>query len=418
MHMSDAGSQAPPGTKASAGASTSSGKKLRLGVRGAGGKQWIAGFHYLANIFTAIRTADEMVELVLWPAWETDVAELQHFKEFAKEILELPEWDRYNVGPFLRSQNIDCLFATADYGPELGIPQLSWLFDFQHNEMPELFPEYDLSVREEMFQMVFKRADLIVLSSNDAARACRKFYPDFADKTRVMPFMAHIRSEVYERDPVIATSKYNLPEKFIFVPNQFWKHKNHVVVVDALERAVKLDPALTVVCSGATEDPRDQYYVPYLRSRILSLGFHNNIKLLGMIPEEDVFSLMRASVAILQPSLYEGWSTVVEQARSLGKPILLSDIAVHKEQNPQHARYFAARNADELAHLLIATIKDGKHGPDLAAEERAREETYMRSVDFGHRFLSIVREAISRFHNRDQSSDEHIPNGPASVAYR
>lgn len=392
-------------------------KKLRLGVRVSGGKQWIAGVHYLSNIFQALRSAQSDIELVLWAAWETDIKELQHFKELAHEFLEFPsdtpEWQQYNVGPFLKSQNIDCMFATADYG-DLGIPQLSWLFDFQHKEMPEMFPEYDLNVREEMFQLVFRRAELIVLSSKDAARACRKFYPEYADRTRVMPFMAHIPDAVYNRDPALATSKYNLPEKFIFVPNQMWKHKNHVVVLDALERAMKLDPSLTLVCSGATEDPRDPYYVPYLRSRILSLNYTDNIRLLGLIPEDDVFSLMRSCVAILQPSLYEGWSTVVEQARSLGKPILLSDIAVHKEQNPDFATFFAARNADELAHLLLATIKDGKRGPDLASEAAARQATHLRSVDFGRRFQTIVEETIA-VHQR-RGNDASVAETTAAAA--
>jgi glycosyltransferase involved in cell wall biosynthesis len=73
---------------------------------------------------------------------------------------------------------------------------------------------------------------------------------------------------------------------------------------------------------------------------------------LGIVPYEHMLALMRYSVAVINPSLFEGWSTVVEESRALGKEILLSDIVVHREQNPPRGRYFNTHIADDLATLM------------------------------------------------------------------
>ena len=53
---------------------------------------------------------------------------------------------------------------------------------------------------------------------------------------------------------------------------------------------------------------------------------------MGDIPYKDVMELMRYSIAVINPSKYEGWSTSVEESIAMGKKIILSQIKVHIEQ--------------------------------------------------------------------------------------
>ena len=55
---------------------------------------------------------------------------------------------------------------------------------------------------------------------------------------------------------------------------------------------------------------------------------------------------MRKAMAVIQPSLFEGWSTVVEDARALGKPMILSDFPVQIEQDPPSSDYFERNNPE------------------------------------------------------------------------
>ena len=64
-------------------------------------------------------------------------------------------------------------------------------------------------------------------------------------------------------------------------------------------------------------------------------------------------SLMYHSLAVINPSKFEGRSSTVEQAKSLGKKIILSNINIHKEQNPKYAKYFRAEDFKKLSSILI-----------------------------------------------------------------
>ena len=99
--------------------------------------------------------------------------------------------------------------------------------------------------------------------------------------------------------------------------------------------------------------------------------------------------LMRRSLAVIQPSLFEGWSTVVEDARALGKRIAISDIPVHLEQHPPGARVFARDSAESLAAILAewwTTLAPGPE-PSEAAAQTAAAGALLAS---GARFLEIA----------------------------
>ena len=55
---------------------------------------------------------------------------------------------------------------------------------------------------------------------------------------------------------------------------------------------------------------------------------------------------------MVQPSKFEGWSTVVEDAKALNQFILVSDLAVHQEQLQNNMAFFDPDDDKELALLL------------------------------------------------------------------
>jgi glycosyltransferase involved in cell wall biosynthesis len=95
---------------------------------------------------------------------------------------------------------------------------------------------------------------------------------------------------------------------------------------------------------------------------------------------------------VLQPSLFEGWSTSVEEVKSLGKSIIVSDIPVHREQDPSFALYFDPQNPAELAEKLLKTEKEKRPGPELELEQSARAQLGRRTHAFAQTFYKIITE--------------------------
>ena len=130
----------------------------------------------------------------------------------------------------------------------------------------------------------------------------------------------------------ILKEKYSFNSPYFYLPNQFWKHKNHSLVIDAINDLKKEWPDVLILASGSQQDYRDPSYYSHLMSKVKTYGISSNFLSLGLVPYTDVVSLMPNSIAVINPTLFECWSSTVEEAKSLGVTLVLSDINVHREQ--------------------------------------------------------------------------------------
>ena len=108
-----------------------------------------------------------------------------------------------------------------------------------------------------------------------------------------------------------------------------------------------------VAASGKQVDPYKPGHFQRVLSRLAEAHLKDQFRLLGLIPYEHIAPLMVGSVAVLNPSLFEGWSTSVEEARALGVSMVLSDLPVHKEQAEGLAHFFCRTSAPSLADALL-----------------------------------------------------------------
>ena len=191
-----------------------------------------------------------------------------------------------------------------------------------------------------------------MLSSESALRDFRKFYPSLTGNTSVVRFATRPAPGLLTAKPPDVLAQYNLPSRYFYLPNQFWRHQNHRVVIDALTIMKKRGLDVVIAASGSSEDPREPDYFDGLMREIEDRGLETSFRYLGMIPTEHVYALLRASTALINPSRFEGWSTTVEEAKSFGVPMILSDLDVHREQTGGMARYFGLDDPEMLADQL------------------------------------------------------------------
>jgi glycosyltransferase involved in cell wall biosynthesis len=105
---------------------------------------------------------------------------------------------------------------------------------------------------------------------------------------------------------------------------------------------------------------------------------------------------MRYAVAFINPSLFEGWSTSVEESKSMGKRILLSDIPVHREQAPELGIYFNPEDAEDLALQMRNALREFDPEVDSRNRENARLALPSRQRHFAYAFQRILLSACER----------------------
>ncbi|PKN92359.1 MAG: hypothetical protein CVU44_14560 [Chloroflexi bacterium HGW-Chloroflexi-6] len=394
--------------------------KYKVAVLNTGGAMWPAGTSYLRNLFIALKSlpldtrphitllvpTDTVLNDTLTPYIDqvfalppVDAGSQRLFKKIYGRIpaniastiskLEMPS----KLETFLQRQGIHVLFSQVmkiDLYRSLKIPFISWIPDFQHRHIPNMFSSREIKARDYNFEVAARFSTQVMLSSQCALNDYHNFIPEFALKGRVLSFVSCPPVGIYDVDPLSICDRYHLPERFVYLPNQFWRHKNHSIVIDALFIACKKNPQVKIVCTGGMQEDRDANYVPGLFAKIAEFGLHENFIMLGLIPHIYTFQLIRQSLAVLQPSLFEGWSTTVEETKSVGKAIIISDIPVHREQNPSNAFFFVANDAEALALQLLHVFETQNSGPDLEMEQAAVANLEMRKIAFGQCFMKHV----------------------------
>jgi glycosyltransferase involved in cell wall biosynthesis len=273
------------------------------------------------------------------------------------------------------------------------IPSADWIPDFQYRHFPEGSNQIEIEGRKREFASIVNEARRVVLSSACSEQDCHNLFPLSISKTIVLRFRAFIDGELLAEDPRSTVGRYNLPERYVMISNQLGPTKNHSVVLEALKAIHATERAnIHVVCTGDIYDYRNPGFYNAFLAGIHEAGARNCVSVLGLIPKHDQIQLLRAAAAYLQPSLFEGWNTGVEEAHMLGKPILLSDIPVHREQDPPHAVYFPPHNPAELAHCLREVFASRSQVHDPQREQQAVASYSILQTQFAHQFLKMAEQ--------------------------
>jgi glycosyltransferase involved in cell wall biosynthesis len=299
----------------------------------------------------------------------------------------------------LGEHGADVYFSIAS-GParDLDIPQISWIYDFQHHRLPDLFSAAERRARDEAFLDHGRRASRVLVTSPEVFADLAAFDSETARKARVVQFVPHIPPAVYLARPDTVLQRFHLPERFFHLPNQWWQHKNHKLVLEALALLQRQGVRPVVVCTGALVDERNPSYIEAQIQMLSAMNIREQVILLGTVPRADVFSLMRQSICIINPTRFEGMGLSAAEARSIGKNVLLSDLPVLRNQSIPNASYFNPEDPQQLADKMYAIWQSAPIGPDLELEASARAAQIIRQQSYGLEFLNLAHEAVSSTH--------------------
>ncbi|GAB3342285.1 glycosyltransferase family 1 protein [Larkinella ripae] len=397
-----------------------------VGLIGNGNAGWIAGVQYLHSLLrgNSLLPTDQQLQFRLYlhkdihhPAdFQTVQPYLQNTQFFdyfpghafplvrksyqMAQQLKNRQWPRYpqnNLPGLLQQNRTHLIFPANEVVQEQATyKQISWIPDFQHVHLPGYFTAYQLYKRNQDFERIVRRSDRVIVSNRHSYEDAVRLYPVFRSKFAILNFTMLLSENWRQPEVAVFTKKYQLPNKYLLFPSQFWKHKNHLRLFEAvrLARQAGLDE-LTLVCTGHPHDPRHPAYADELRDFLNRHQLQSAVRILGLLPRADQVQLMRGAAAIVQPSLFEGWSALLEDCRSLGKTVLASDVPMHREQCSGQTYFFDPYSAPEIADCLMRHWNRLLPGPDHSAEAAGETEYYERIRQFARGFRSICQSTLS-----------------------
>ena len=289
-----------------------------------------------------------------------------------KQLLNYPEF-------------VDALFPCPQMNTFQDVrTSVFWIPDFQEYHLPEFFSSKDEKEWRYKFGAYVAQHHLpLVLSSKDAFNDFNTIYPNNKSEVHIIPF-AVSHPDFAHLDIQQLKEKYHIDRPYFFSPNQFWKHKNHNVVIEAAK--LLTENGITnfqIAFSGKEFDFRNPDYIHELKEKVKNYKLEDHISFLGFIDRAEQLQLMNHAISIIQPSLFEGWSTVVEDAKAMNQPVIASDLNVHKEQLQNYGGiFFNRKDATELATCLketLSNIPDKKHY-DYNKDKLIFAENFMKCV--------------------------------------
>lgn len=353
------------------------GERKVLGLVYGYNESWIAGSYYIENLIACLLLIQERYRpQIKVYVYTEDSYKVLSRKDFAKAINIIQLKDAQTLVDrvinkisfwftgkymFVRGfdQRVDAIFPNPNTFHFHKMPNhIAWIPDFQEKYYPGFFPEVELLRREKYNQKIASNIEyVLVLSSASARKDFEKFYPEHKSRNYVIPFAVTIPSlSGIDKQSVLA--KYAIKGDFFICSNQFWAHKGHTTLFRALREVKELGEQVKVVFTGKPFDDRNPEFFTDLMKMIEDYDLSECVCFLGFIPRHDQLVLMEQSLAILQPSQFEGWSTIVEDAKILNKSIVLSNLEIHMEQlDMDYEGFFEVNNEYSLARKIVQAIK-------------------------------------------------------------
>lgn len=294
---------------------------------------------------------------------------------------------------------------------ESGLPYVFTVHDLQHRLQPH-FPEVgeaqEWNDRERLFRNGVRNALAVIADSETGRQDVLSCYGDCGitdDSVFALPFIPaegirQAGTAIHEHGNV--RRRYDLPEDYFFYPAQFWPHKNHLRLFEALailKRERTATPSL-VLCGSHQGPLREQTFNEAMR-RARELGVIDQIRYLGYVPDDDMAVLYAGSHGLLMPTFFGPTNIPILEAWSLGCPVMTSNIRGVSDQAGDAALLVDPLSAAAMAEAIYRLWTE----PGLRADLRERGRNRLglwTSSDFARRLGQILDFARDRLNSADR----------------
>jgi len=373
-------------------------------------------YQYNLSVLQALRSLDSHYEIYAVykdPGWEkilqslnipnaVRITENLLKKIFGKILLSLHlpiKWLRW-IYPFFEQTvktitDLKCdlwIFPSQDNWSYLSpVNSIVSIHDLMHryeNHFPEVGSPKEYSKREFNYKNICKYSVCILTDSECGKNQVYESYHANKEKIHILPYTISFDSLVFSCDHF--KQKYNLPQKFLFYPAQFWKHKNHIRLINAIHSLIPQLKDLHIVFVGS---PYNGY--KEILSEVKKLNLEKYITVHSYVPQEDIPCFYRSARALVMPTFFGPTNIPPLEAIALGCPVAVSDIYGMRDQLQDSAVFFNPLSVPEIANSIKMLWGNDALCNDLKNRGLKRFESLNQHA-FNSELKSILEQTLAR----------------------
>ena len=271
---------------------------------------------------------------------------------------------------------VDLLYFTGPSPICLFLERLNYVFTFwdlchrDYPEFPEVRESFEFEAREDLAQKILPKAVAVIAESPLGKENLERRYGLDQDRVHwisISPAQRCLEQGDSNFDP---RKKAGIPSgsPYVFYPAQFWAHKNHRLIIDALAclRKSGSGDVYAVFCGS------DCGNLPAVLEMAKQKGVDDLVKYVGFVPDEQMSAFYKHSLALVMPSYFGPTNMPPFEAFALDTPVIVSDLPGIRDQVGDAAILISPDKPDELGKAIALLAKDEKIRKSLVAKGRKR----------------------------------------------
>lgn len=271
----------------------------------------------------------------------------------------------------LQSGNYD-LFHPTYYDPYFldhlgGKPFVLTVHDMTHERYPDCYPAADPT--SEWKRLLVERAAHLITVSDSTKNDLIEFCRVSSEKITVIHHGCSL-------EPITGSEEVQLlPEKYLLYIGERSRYKNFAFAVRALAPLFREQSGLQLLCVGGGVFTPEELA---LLAELMLTGRCRQIRL----ADAELATAYSHAVALIFPSLCEGFGIPVLEAFACGCPAILSKRTSLPEVGGDAALYFDPESGEELLSQTARLVTDKSLREELvqAGRERIREFSWARTA--------------------------------------
>lgn len=302
----------------------------------------------------------------------------------------------------LEKSGADLLIITSPLlaGFEHNIPFVFPILDIMYVNYHRYFKEYSALKTRVVSQVVIKdladRSELNVDCSEWDKNDIIKFLKQSKDKLITIPMVppgyVYSYKNMSQAEVDSLAKKYDLPEKFLFYPAQFFPHKNHLRLIESIKiLKEKYGEKVNLVLAGNPKVNIDNYNK--VKESIKNFNIEDQIFILGYVPDKEVVALYKKSIALILPTFSGPTNLTPLEAMILGTPVLCSNLFDMPEQVGDAGVVFDPKDPNDMAEKIKKVWQDENLRKKLVQAGYQKIES-LTLENYAKMWISVVKKAL------------------------
>jgi glycosyltransferase involved in cell wall biosynthesis len=219
--------------------------------------------------------------------------------------------------------------------PRADAPAAITLHDVLHHDLPRLVPRAERFFRAVAYDRPARRARLVIVPSEFVRERA-------VAQLRLDPVRMRVIAHGIDHERFRPAAQAAPREPFLLYPARPWPHKNHATLLEAFALLRRERPDLRLVLTGGGHRPVDA----------------PGVEVRGLVPPDELVSLLRRAAALVFPSRYEGFGAPPLEAMACGCPVAAARAASLPEVCGEAARLFDPASPDDIAAAVLDVLAE------------------------------------------------------------